>query len=58
MAIGSWKGNHVEPVTLRDRLEGADIELFLDFIRHMLRWAPEERATAAALLRHPWLNLN
>ncbi len=29
--------------------------MFLDFVRVMLAWRPEDRKTAAELLRHPWL---
>lgn len=29
---------------------------FLHFMRRMICWAPEERATAAELLRDPWLD--
>ena len=28
---------------------------FVDFISKMLRWRPEDRATAMDLLSHPWL---
>ena len=41
-----------------ERLEGQSKELFLDFIRDMLKWNPEERKTAAQLLEDPWLNEN
>ncbi|QDS73271.1 hypothetical protein FKW77_004841 [Venturia effusa] len=34
-----------------------DAEMFLDFVRKMLCWLPEERATAEKLQNHPWLNL-
>lgn len=46
------------PIALHDRLDGADVDLFLDFLTSMLRWVPEERGTAATLLRHPWLDPN
>jgi serine/threonine protein kinase len=36
-------------------LEGEDKRLFLDFIRKMLQWLPEDRATARELLEDPWL---
>jgi serine/threonine protein kinase len=36
-------------------LEGEEKELFLDFIRSMLRWRPEDRKSAAELLEHPWM---
>ncbi|KAL9101424.1 MAG: hypothetical protein Q9163_003316 [Psora crenata] len=36
-------------------LTGEDKRLFLDFARRMLRWMPEDRATAGELLEHRWL---
>ena len=36
-------------------LTGEDKRLFVDFAMRMLRWMPEERATAGELLEHPWL---
>jgi hypothetical protein len=38
-----------------DVLEGESKERFLKFIRLMLRWLPEERKSAAELLKDPWL---
>ena len=38
------------------RIKGKDKELFIDFIKKMLCWLPEERWTAKQLLSHPWLN--
>lgn len=37
------------------RLQGKEQELFLDLMRSMLRWVPEERKTPKQLLYHPWL---
>ena len=37
-------------------LHGEDKRLFLQFVRKMLKWLPEERATAAELLADPWLH--
>lgn len=31
-------------------------ELFLKFVRRMICWVPEERATASELLSDPWLD--
>jgi hypothetical protein len=31
---------------------------FADFLSQVVRWTPESRATAADLLRHPWLQEN
>ncbi len=50
--------NLVDNTTLEDgegRLQGKDQELFLDLMRSMLRWLPEERKTTKQLLYHPWL---
>lgn len=56
---GKWKGAvEIPDITLETsegQLEGKDKVEFLDFIRKMLRWIPEERQTAKQLLRHPWL---
>ncbi|KAM5359202.1 hypothetical protein ACJZ2D_014664 [Fusarium nematophilum] len=37
-------------------LEGTDKKQFLDFMRGMLQWRPEDRKTARQLLEDPWLN--
>ncbi|KAK5996745.1 putative serine/threonine-protein kinase dyrk2-like protein [Cladobotryum mycophilum] len=34
-----------------------DKQLFTNFVRRMLKWAPEERSTARELLSDPWLRL-
>jgi serine/threonine protein kinase len=60
---GHWKaGEHARiPTTsleeVETRLEGRDKDLFLQFIRSMLKWLPEERKTAKELLEDPWLNV-
>ena len=36
-------------------LEGEEKTRFLDFVRSMLKWVPEERLGAEELLRDPWL---
>lgn len=33
-----------------------DVNLFVNFMKRMLCWIPEERATAAELLSDPWLD--
>jgi serine/threonine protein kinase len=52
----------VPSVSLGERisvLEGKEKEKekekFLDFIRSMLRWRPEDRKSATKLLKHPWM---
>jgi serine/threonine-protein kinase SRPK3 len=39
-----------------ENLEGRRKELFLQFMRKMLQWVPEDRQNAAELLNDPWLN--
>ncbi|PLB43275.1 kinase domain protein [Aspergillus steynii IBT 23096] len=39
-----------------DRLTGEEKELFLQFIRSMLKWLPEDRKTPRLLLEDPWLH--
>ena len=36
-------------------LTGEDKSLFLAFVGRMLKWMPEDRATAGELLGDPWL---
>ncbi|KAH7312829.1 CMGC protein kinase [Rhexocercosporidium sp. MPI-PUGE-AT-0058] len=36
-------------------LGGEEKRMFLDFIKRMLQWLPDERNTAKELLEHPWL---
>lgn len=54
--IGNLKHGEPEQVSLEERV---DIEPehapFFDFLRHMLRWDPEQRASASELLKHSWL---
>ncbi|TVY88182.1 Serine/threonine-protein kinase [Lachnellula willkommii] len=38
------------------RLQGKNKELFLQMMRGMLQWRPEDRKTAKQLLEDPWLN--
>lgn len=56
---GNWKEGVAIPETsfeaAEENLEGEKKALFLDFIRKMLRWVPEERQTAAELLKDSWL---
>lgn len=58
-ALGDWKNAASIPdydlYTLEERLEGDGNENFLSFLRRMLRWLPEERASAKDLLFDPWL---
>lgn len=37
-------------------LSGDDKKLFVQFVTRMLKWLPEDRATAKELLADPWLH--
>ncbi|KAH7179933.1 kinase-like domain-containing protein [Fusarium flagelliforme] len=39
-------------------MEGEEKGRFIRFIKRMLKWDPDERATASELLEDPWLNQN
>ncbi|GIK07106.1 hypothetical protein Aspvir_002761 [Aspergillus viridinutans] len=56
---GKWKGAAPVPDygldTLEERLQGDEKDDFLRFLRRMLCWQPEDRATANELLFDPWL---
>jgi hypothetical protein len=62
VSIGNWIANEAAEIpncTLEDVevvLNGKEKELFLCFIRSMLKWLPEELKQAGELLRDPWLN--
>jgi serine/threonine-protein kinase SRPK3 len=40
---------------LADGLEGEDKHGYLEFLKRILRWLPEERPTAEELIFDPWL---
>lgn len=56
---GNWKGAAPVPdfnlEALEERLKGDEKVDFLRFLRRMLCWLPEERASAKELLFDPWL---
>ncbi|GFF63546.1 hypothetical protein IFM47457_00404 [Aspergillus lentulus] len=56
---GQWKGAvEVPHNSLEDSeeyLEGGNEKMFIQFVRKMLRWDPEERQSARELLMDPWL---
>ena len=58
--IGQWKAKaNIPNTTLEDSeeyLEGESHALFLQFLRKMLQWDPDERLSARELLMDPWLN--
>lgn len=41
---------------LEEYLEGENKKMFMQFMRKMLQWDPEERLSAGELLMDPWLN--
>ncbi|KAM3440382.1 hypothetical protein NHJ13734_003321 [Beauveria thailandica] len=56
---GNWRGSIPVPTTtLEERVtqvDGQDKELMLGFVRHALRWLPEERPPADELVYDDWL---
>lgn len=56
---GKWKGAPPLPnytlESIEKRLEGDEKAEFLCFLRRMLCWMPDKRATARELLFDPWL---
>jgi hypothetical protein len=56
---GNWKGKVQIPTlsleNLEGNLQGEHKKLFLEFMRKMLQWRPEERESARNLLSDPWL---
>ncbi|CAN9470182.1 unnamed protein product [Alternaria alternata] len=44
--------------TSEENLHGEKKEEFLQFVRCMLQWRPEDRLTAKGLLEHPWMIVN
>ena len=58
---GRWKADVEVPQGTsleqsEEFLEGKNKEMFLNFMRGMLQWRPEDRKTARQLLKDPWLN--
>lgn len=59
---GNWIANEAEEIpsctleTAEGMLKGKEKAVFLQFIRSMLRWLPEDRKPARELLLDPWLN--
>ncbi|OSC97370.1 putative CDK4/6 [Trametes coccinea BRFM310] len=58
-AQGNWIGDATVPddsfEKAEERLEGEEKANFLDFVRQMVRWKPEDRLSASELLKHAWL---
>lgn len=59
MTPGNWTAETPIPDqsldTRETRLNGRDKEMLLKFVRKILRWLPEERATAEELLEDEFL---
>ncbi|KAL9530096.1 Serine/threonine protein [Sphaerulina musiva] len=54
--LGNLKHGEPEQVSLEERVDmEPEHAPFFDFLRHMLRWDPEQRASASELLKHSWL---
>ncbi|KAJ9234127.1 hypothetical protein DTO169E5_6704 [Paecilomyces variotii] len=58
-SLGQWKAAievpHYSLEESEEYLEGENKNMFMQFIRKMLRWDPEERQSARELLSDPWL---
>ncbi|KAJ5419805.1 uncharacterized protein N7487_003355, partial [Penicillium crustosum] len=57
---GNWivEDCEVHPTSFEDlekHLEGEDKEMFLDLMKGMITWRPEDRKTPRELIEHPWL---
>jgi serine/threonine-protein kinase SRPK3 len=57
-------GNWIAPMPIpemeslessEENLTGDEQKKFLEFLRCMLQWRPEDRMTAKQLLDHPWV---
>lgn len=58
---GNWRADMPIPAStslgeLEENLDGKRKELFIDFMRSMLQWVPEDRISTKELLKDPWLN--
>ena len=60
LGTGQWHGPVPLPPerkleTLVSRVEGEDKDMFLNFIKRLLAWYPEDRPTSMEAFFHPWL---
>jgi len=60
MELGQFSYPELIPtdISLQDSvlaIDGEDKRLFLNFVRKMLEWLPEDRKTAKELTEDPWL---
>ena len=42
--------------TTLSSISGEDKEMFIELVKKMIRWQPNERSTAKELLKDPWFN--
>lgn len=59
--IGNWIAEMPIPQGMsleksETRLRGKNKEVFLEMMRGMLQWRPEDRKTAKQMLDDPWIN--
>ncbi|KAL4875070.1 protein kinase [Aspergillus karnatakaensis] len=57
---GIFKGPTVDPTTfnfenLLNNVKGENKRMFIEFVKRMMKWRPEERSIARELLQAPWL---
>ena len=56
---GNWRGlAEIPDVSFEESelyLEGRNKDIFIQFVRKMVKWDPIERQTAKELLEDPWL---
>lgn len=59
ISLGRWKASEEVPQSSledpEEYLEGANQRMFMQFVRKMLRWDPDERQSAPEHLTNPWL---
>ena len=61
MFLGNWIASPAVPEggsfeSFVKNLNGREKTAFIDFMRSLLRWLPEERPFSAQAYGHPWLN--
>ncbi|KAF2671446.1 CMGC protein kinase [Microthyrium microscopicum] len=55
VAMNLFEADRLIPRNAPDCITDEEKDDFVDFMFKMLQWLPEKRATAAELMRHPWL---
>ena len=60
MGTDNWRGlAEIPDVSFEESelyLEGQNRDMFIQFVRKMVTWDPDERQTASELLEDPWLS--